>query len=236
MAVSHVAVSIPRDERGIEQGRRPLPSDAHFARHVRAEALSCGMADLASAAFLAYREAVGRPAGERLTDASTERLLTSLRMRFGQIRSFSLSYSTRADDPVSLMMAGRSTEAEQLLTERPADAGDAPAWILLSNGALRQGRLETADRAARTAVRLAPDLGESWHALAEAELARNRPADALTAAVRAAERAPSFVCVHWVKLVCARVVGDTGRAAEAEAHLRHLGITPDGAGSKGPDH
>ncbi|MBL1120188.1 hypothetical protein JK364_49045 [Streptomyces sp. 110] len=148
-----MAVSIPRDERGIEQGWRPLPSDAHFARYVRAEALRRGMADLASAAFLASRETVGRPAGERLTDASTERLLTSLRMRFGQFRSLSASYSTRADDPVSLMMAGRSAEAEQLLTERPADAGDALAWILLSNGALCQGHLETADRAARKEVR-----------------------------------------------------------------------------------
>ncbi|GAA0906906.1 MULTISPECIES: hypothetical protein [Streptomyces violaceusniger group] len=156
-------------------------------------------------------------------------------MRFRQFRSLSVSYSTRADDPVSLMMAGRSAEAE-LLTERPADAGGALAWILLSNGALCQGHLETADRAARKAVRLAPELGEGWHALAEAELARNRPADALAAAVRAAERAPSFVRAHWVKLVCARVVGDTGRAAEAEAHLGHLGSTPDGAGSKGPDH
>lgn len=179
---------------------------------------------------------MGRPAGKRLTDASTERLLTSLRMRFGQFRSLSASYSTRADDLVSLMMAGRPAEAEQLLTERPADAGDALAWILLGNGALCQGHLETADRAARKEVRLAPELGESRHALAEAELARNRPADALAAAVRAAERAPSFVRAHWVKLVCARVVGDTGSAAEAEAHLRHLGITPDGAGSKGPDH
>ncbi|MCQ8190119.1 hypothetical protein [Streptomyces rugosispiralis] len=48
-------------------------------------------------------------------------------MRFGQFRSLSVSYSTRADDPVSLMMAGRSAEAEQLLTERPADAGGALA-------------------------------------------------------------------------------------------------------------
>ncbi len=101
---------------------------------------------------------------------------------------------------------------EQLLTERPADAGDALAWILLSNGALCQGHLETADRAARKTVRLAPELGESWYALAEAELARNRPADGLAAAVRAAERAPSFVRALWVRLVCARVVGDTGRA------------------------
>ncbi|MCQ8190120.1 hypothetical protein [Streptomyces rugosispiralis] len=45
------------------QGWRPLPSHAHFARHVRAEALRRGMADLASAAFLAYRETVGRQPG-----------------------------------------------------------------------------------------------------------------------------------------------------------------------------
>lgn len=219
-----------------EQGWRLLWSDTPFSRLVRAEAFRRGMPELASAPFLACREAVGRPVDPRFTDSTTESLLTSLRGRFGEFRSFSMSFGTRADDPVSLMMTGRPAEAELLLTERAADAADAPAWLLLSDAALHQGHLETAERAARTAVRLAPDMAESWHALAEVELARSRPTDALVAAVRATALSPSFVSAHRVKLICARMVGDTGRAAEAEAHLRHLGYTPNSAAAQGSDN
>lgn len=75
----------------------------------------------------------------------------------------------------------------------------APAWALTARGHVRLGDWEAADRAARRALELDPNLAEGHFQLAQASMFAFRLDDALSAYRRAAELAPGIAWYHqWL--------------------------------------
>lgn len=117
-----------------------------------------------------------------------------------------------------LALAGRLEDALALYVGVcKADPMDVEAWVKSSVTARRLGRLDEAERSARRAVLLSPDLAFAHHALGSALQSRGLLDEALPAYQRATALKPDYPDAHYL---LGNALMAAGRLSEAETSLR----------------
>ena len=124
-----------------------------------------------------------------------------------------------------LALAGRLEDALALYVGVcKADPMDVEAWVKSSVTARRLGRLDEAERSARRAVLLSPDLAFAHHALGSALQSRGLLDEALPAYQRATALKPDYPDAHYL---LGNALMAAGRLSEAETSLRRaLALRP----------
>ncbi len=124
--------------------------------------------------------------------------------------------------------ASKAQELWQRLIEDPADA---EAYVLLAATYRLEGRLDAAEQALRTAIRLRPDYADAHDQLAylyaTAPPSRRQPREAIVHAQKAIELAPQTPRYHATMAIACKAAGD--RVAALAAARRAAALAPDDA-------
>jgi tetratricopeptide (TPR) repeat protein len=159
-----------------------------------------------------------------VTPPDFESLISTLRLKFGAVRSLSVAHESRTDDPLTLIFSGDLSGCEALLRGMPPTSDTATRWVILARFSSFTGDYAGARRQAHRAVQLAPYSGDAWFVLGEAQLDLGQLTEAQESLNNAQHFDPSDAHTAAALARCHLLLGNKDLAREQAERAIALGF------------